>query len=388
MSFLPARRLQQLPPYVFVAVDKLKREAIARGADIIDFGVGDPDLGTPRLITQALARAARDPATHRYPDGEGSLALREAVAAYYGRRFGVRLDPRTEVTTLIGSKEGIAHVAGAVVNPGETVAFPDPGYPVYHAGTLFAGGRSRRLYLTEANRGLPDLEAWPTSALSRLRLLWVNYPHSPTGTVAPLDYLEKLVWLARKHDFYICSDAAYVDVYFDGVKPPSVLQVRGARGRVLEFYSCSKSFNMTGWRLGFAVGHAGMVAALRAFKNNVDSGQFAAIQRAAVVGFENAEKIVAANNRLYQRRRDTLIRGLRRLDWEAEPPPATFYVWLKTRHGLRSMAMVKALLERCAIVATPGFGLGRRSDDHVRLALTTGEDRIRAALGRLAAAGL
>lgn len=382
-----ANRLKALPPYIFLAVDQMKRKAIAEGADIINFGVGDPDLPTPKPIVDALAKAARNPATHQYPNGEGELALRESVAAYYATRFGVKLDPKDEVTTLIGSKEGIGHVAGAFVNPGDTVAFPDPGYPVYNAGTLFSGGKSYRIFLNEKNDFLPDLEKIPASVLSRLKLLWICSPHSPSSVVAPKSYLSKAVRLARKHGFYICSDAAYTDIYYEE-KPPSILEIPGARSVAVEFYSCSKSFNMTGWRLAFAVGNKEMVAGLRKYKSNVDSGQFTAVQYAGIAAFADAEKYISANNRVYQRRRDLLVNGLRDLGWEVPMPKASFYLWIKTRHGLKSMEMFKALLDKCAIVTTPGFGLGEKSDDHIRITLTTGEDRIREALRRIKEAGI
>lgn len=378
-----AERLKALPPYIFLAVDQMKRKKIAEGADIINFGVGDPDLPTPKPIVDALAKAARDPMTHQYPNGEGELSMRGAVADYYARRFDVKLDPASEVTTLIGSKEGIGHVAGAFVNPGDTVAFPDPGYPVYHAGTLFSGGKFYRIFLNEENAFLPDLEKLPLSVLSRIKLLWICSPHSPSAVVAPKSYLAKAVRLAKKHDFYICSDAAYTDIYYDNEKPPSILEAPGAKQRCLEFYSCSKSFNMTGWRLAFAVGNKDMVAGLRKYKSNIDSGQFTAVQFAGIEAFRNAEKFIAANNKIYQRRRDLLVNGLRNLEWDVPLPKASFYLWIKTRHGLKSMDMFKLLLDKCAIVSTPGFGLGERSDDHIRLTLTTGEERINEALRRI-----
>lgn len=378
-----ADRLKKLPPYVFVEVDRLKKEAIKKGADIVNFGVGDPDLPTPPAVVEALAKTAHDAPNHRYPDGEGMLAVREAIANYYQRRFGVKLDPNTEVTSLIGSKEGIGHIALALVNPGETVAYPDPGYPVYHAGTLFAGGKSLPFFLNEKNNYMPDLEKLGTSVLSRIKILWVNYPHSPTGAVASMSYLKKLVALGKKHGFYICSDAAYVDIYYDGIKPPSMLEIPGAKKVCVEFYSCSKPFNMTGWRMGFALGNPEMVQALRKIKNNLDSGQFNAVQYAGIAALNGAEKLIAANNVIYQRRRDLLINGLNKLGWGVPLPPATFYVWVKTRGGLDSMSMTKKLIQDYAIVTTPGVGLGAKSDDHVRMTLTTTEERIKAALARL-----
>lgn len=381
-----ANRLKQLPPYIFVEVDRLKQAAIAKGADVINFGIGDPDLPTPKPIIDALAKAAKDPANHQYPSGTGLLKLRESVAGYYERRFGVKLNPKTEVTTLIGSKEGVAGAAGAFVNPGETVAFPDPGYPVYHTGTLYAGGKSYRLIVDETNDFMPDLEKLPASVLSRWKLLWVNYPHSPSATVAPKSYLKKLIWLAKKHGFYICSDNAYVDIFFDGEQPPSILEIPGARQVAVEFYSCSKSFNMTGWRLAFAVGNKDMVSAIRTYKSNLDSGQFQAVQYAGIEAFNNAEKYIRANNRIYQRRRDLLVNGLNELGWNVPMPKATFYLWPKTRKGLDSMSMTKKLIKQCAIVTTPGVGLGSKSDDRIRFTLTTTEERIKQALERLAQA--
>jgi LL-diaminopimelate aminotransferase len=386
MAIEVAKRLKQLPPYIFVEVDRLKQAAIAKGADVINFGIGDPDLPTPKPIVAELARSAKDAANHQYPSGAGMLKLREAVADYYRRRFGVKLDPQGEVTTLIGSKEGVAGVAGAFINPGETVAFPDPGYPVYHTGTLYAGGKSYRILLDEKNDFLPDLEKLPASVLSRWKVLWVNYPHSPSARVAPKSYLQKLVWLAKKHGFYICSDNAYVDIYFDGEKPPSLLEIPGAGKLAMEFYSCSKSFNMTGWRLAFAVGNKDMVDALRTYKSNLDSGQFQAVQYAGIEAFRNAEKYIAANNNIYQRRRDLLVGGLNDLGWNLPMPKATFYLWAKTRGGLDSMSMTKKLIKECAIVTTPGVGLGSKSDDRIRFTLTTTEDRIKQALQRLAKA--
>ncbi|MBI3735057.1 aminotransferase class I/II-fold pyridoxal phosphate-dependent enzyme, partial [Candidatus Sumerlaeota bacterium] len=267
-------------------------------------------------------------------------------------------------------------------------AFPDPGYPVYHTGTLFSGGKSYRIPLNEENNFMPDLEKLPLSVLSRIKLLWVNYPQSPSAAVAPKSYLAKIVRLAKKHGFYILSDAAYVDIYYDGVKPPSMLEIPGAKQVCLEFYSCSKSFNMTGWRLAFAAGNKDMVLALRKFKNNLDSGAFNAVQYAAIAAFEQAEKYIEANNKVYQRRRDLLIPGLNKLGWNVSMPAATFYVWIKTRHGLDSMGMTKRLLNECAIVTTPGIGLGQHSDDHIRITLTTTEARIKEALKRIEKAGI
>lgn len=381
-----ANRLKQLPPYIFVEVDRLKQAAIAKGADVINFGIGDPDLPTPKPIVAALAKSAKDSANHQYPSGAGLLALRQAVADYYKRRFNVKLDPQNEVTTLIGSKEGVAAVAGAFINPGETVAFPDPGYPVYHTGTLYAGGKSYRILVDETNDFLPDLEKLPASVLSRWKILWINYPHSPSATVAPRSYLQKVVWLAKKHGFYICSDNAYVDIFFDGKRPPSILEIPGASKLAMEFYSCSKSFNMTGWRLAFAVGNKDMVGAVRTYKSNLDSGQFQAVQYAGIAAFQNAEKYIDANNRIYQRRRDLLVNGLNELGWNLPMPKATFYLWAKTRGGLDSMSMTKKLINDCAIVTTPGVGLGSKSDDRIRFTLTTTEDRIKLALQRLAKA--
>lgn len=387
MTVRVAKRLKNLPPYIFAEVDRLKNDAIAEGKDVVDFGIGDPDMPTAKPIVAELIRAVKDPATHQYPSGAGILELRESVSNYYRRRFGVKLNPETEVTMLIGAKEGIAALAGALIDPRQTVVFPDPGYPVYYTGTLYAGGKSHRIYLNEENKFLPDLEQLPSSVLERMKILWVNYPHSPTAAVAPKSYLKKLIWLAKRHDFVICSDAAYVDIYFDGVKPPSILELSGAKKVCVEFYSCSKPFNMTGWRLAFAVGNADLVSAVRTYKSNLDSGQFTAIQRAGVVAFDRAEGFINANLKVYQRRRDLLVDGLNRLGWNVSKPPATFYMWVKTPKGVGSMSFTKRLIDECAIVTTPGVGLGHRSDDHIRFTLTTGEARIKEALKRLESAG-
>jgi LL-diaminopimelate aminotransferase len=355
--------------------------------DLIALGIGDPDLPTPVPIVETLAEAARDPATHQYPLGAGLPQLRRAVADYYVRRFGVKLDPDTEVTTLIGSKEGVAHVAGALVDPGQVVAFPDPGYPVYEGGTIFAGGRPHRYEVNEDNEFLPDFSKLPASVLSRFKLLWINYPNAPTGAVAPKSYFKKIAALAKRHGFLVCSDAAYADIYYDGKRPESFLSAPGAKSVGIEFYSCSKSFNMTGWRLAFAVGNRQMIAALRAYKNNCDSGVFSAVQRAGVVAFDNAEAFTAANNRLYQGRRDRLVEGLRSLGWRPIEPAATFFVWVPTPGGADSMELFRRLLDRCGVVTTPGFGLGRKSGKYLRFALTTSEARIGEAVERMRAAG-
>lgn len=383
-----AERLKQLPPYIFVHLDQLKKEAIKKGADIISFGIGDPDLPTPKPIIDALCKAARVPQNHQYPDGEGLPESRMAICDYYESRFGVKLDWATEATTLIGSKEGVGHAPLALINPGETVAFPDPGYPVYHTGTLFAGGVSYRYPLNEENNFMFDFEKLPLDVLSRIKALWICYPHSPSGAVATRGYLKKLVALAKKHGFYILSDAAYADIYYDGIKPPSLLEIPGAKNVAMEFYSCSKTFNMTGWRLAYAVGNKDMVQALRKLKNNLDSGQFNAVQYAGIAGFKDAEKFIASNNKIYQKRRDILVNGLRDLGWEVNPPPATFYVWIKTRGGMDSMSMTTRLIKDCAIVTTPGIGLGQAADDHIRITLTVTEPRIREALERIRKSGI
>ncbi|MDD5557335.1 MAG: LL-diaminopimelate aminotransferase [bacterium] len=378
-----AGRLRRLPPYLFAEIDRIKREVIRRGADVIDLGVGDPDLPTPGHIVEALERAARDPANHRYALDLGMPVLREAIAAWYDRRFGVRLDPSSEILPLIGSKEGIAHLPFAFIDPGDAALVPDPAYPVYRATTILAGGEPHGMPLLEENGFLPDLDRVARDLPRRARILYLNYPNNPTAAVCDAAFLARAVEFGRRHDVIVCHDAAYTELAFDGYSAPSLLQVEGAREVGVEFHSLSKTYSMTGWRIGFAVGNADVVAALGKVKSNIDSGIFQAVQLAGVAALTGPQEFLPAFLETYRRRRDVLVDGLRALGWRVARPRATFYVWARVPDGFTSASLVRTLIEKAGIVATPGSGLGPAGEGYVRMALTVGEDRIREAVGRM-----
>ena len=383
MAFETSRRLKQLPPYLFVELDRLKEEAIARGEDVINLGIGDPDLPTPAPIVEALKRAAENPFNHRYPIGRGFKAFREKVAEYYARRFNLALNPDKEILALIGSKEGIGHIPLAFVNPGELVLVPDPCYPPYVSGTLLAGGEPFRLSLSEEQGFLPQLDKLERSVLERAKLLFFNYPNNPTTAVADAAFFEQVVFYAKKYGFIACHDAAYIDIAFDGYRPPSFLQTPGARDVGIEFYSLSKTFNMTGWRIAAACGNAEVISGLARVKSHLDTGIFGAIQEAGVVAFDMYEQVVPQSVRIYQERRDVLVAGLRQQGWELEIPRATFYCWLRTKPGITSAVMTKKLVTQAAIIATPGHGLGDAGEGYVRLALTVPAERLKMVIERL-----
>ncbi len=385
-EFAVARRLSELPPYLFVEIDRKRREAVARGVDVISLSIGDPDIPTPAPIIRALARAAREPANHRYPESEGLDRFREAVADWYRRRFGVELSPRSEVLTLIGAKEGIGHLPLALVDPGDVVLIPDPAYPVYRAGTIFAGGEPYEMPLRRENKFLPDLNAIPNAIRERARLMFINYPNNPTGAVAPLEFYREVVDFATRYNIVVAQDNTYSEISFDGYRPPSFLEAPGAKDVGIEFHSLSKTFNMTGWRIAFAVGRADVVEALRKIKSNLDSGAFQAVQDAGITALSMAEEISARNSKIYQRRRDVLIGGLRKVGLSVEAPRATFYVWPRVPAGFDSASFVSTLIERAGIVCTPGNGFGKEGEGYVRFALTADVSRLREALARLASA--
>ncbi len=382
----PARRLAALPPYLFAEIDRLKQEALRSGKDLIDLGVGDPDLPTPEPIVEALRSAARNPRHHRYPSYEGMEAFREAVAAWYRRRFGVKLDPAREVLTLIGSKEGIGHLPLALLNPGDTALIPDPGYPVYQAGTLFAGGRPVRMRLRRENGFLPELAKIPAATARRARVMFLNYPNNPTAATAEPAFFEEAVRFARRHRIAVCHDAAYSEIAFDGYRAPSFLQTDGAIEVGVEFHSLSKTFNMTGWRIGFVVGNAAAIAALGRLKSNLDSGVFQAVQEAGIAALAMDGGVVEKACAVYRERRDALVRGLQAAGLEVTPPRATFYVWARIPKKYRSAQFAALLLSRAGIVATPGNGFGPGGEGYVRFTLTVPVERMREAVARLGSA--
>ena len=386
MAFKRASRLDKLPPYLFIEIDRKKREAIAAGKDVIDFGVGDPDRPTPRFIIDRMATAVYDPKNHRYPFDTGVPAFRETAAKWFYARFGVALDPHKEMLVLIGSKEGLGHLPLAVLEPGDIALIPSPGYPVYQAATVFAGGVPHVMPLTEQRGYLPDLDAIPAAVLDKAALLFLNYPNNPTGAVASPAFYEKCVALARRHGFIICSDAAYSEVYYDdGDRPHSILEVPGAKDVCVEMHSLSKTFNMTGWRIAFAAGCPEVLAALAKVKGNMDSGAFNAIQEAGAAALHDSERREVTEIReTYRARRDLLVAGLARSRFGVRPPAATFYVWAHCPAGYDSMACAARLLDEAAVVAIPGVGFGQTGEGYVRFALTVERERIAQAIDRLA----
>jgi len=385
MAFKRASRLDQLPPYLFIEIDRKKRAAIASGKDVIDFGVGDPDRPTPRFIIDRMAKAVYDPNNHRYPFDTGVPAFKDAAAAWLSRRFGVQVDVKTELLVLIGSKEGLGHLPLAVVNPGDTVLIPTPGYPVYAAATLFAGGKPHYIPLTAEHSFLPDLDALAPAILEQTSLVFLNYPNNPTGATAPASFYARCIELAKRHGFIICSDASYTEIYYDeNDRPRSILELPGAKDVCVEMHSLSKTFNMTGWRIAFAAGNADVLAALAKIKGNMDSGAFNAVQEAGLAAIEGIDRPEVADiRRLYRARRDVLVEGLARAGFGVKAPPATFYMWARCPAGYESMTCAARLLDEAAIVAIPGAGFGQAGEGYVRFALTVEEERIVQAIGRL-----
>ncbi len=379
-----AKRIENLPPYLFVEITRKIAQKKAKGEDVISFAIGDPDIPTPPHIIDRLCQAARDPVNHRYPESEGLPELRQAIAEWYQQRFGVSLDPEKEVLPLLGAKEGIAHIALCFIDPGDIALVTDPAYPVYAIGTLLAGGESYYLPLTEQNNFLPDLESIPEDILKRAKLLWLNYPNNPTGAVADLDFFKRAVEFARRHNIGICHDAPYSEVAYDGYKPVSFLQAEGANEVGVEFHSLSKSFNMTGWRIGMVVGNAAMVNALKTVKSNVDSGIPQAIQLAAIAALRGPQDCIPQHNAIYQRRRDLVVEMLNNIGLEAKSPKASLYVWAKVPKGYNSVDLATDLLEQVGVVVTPGVGYGKSGEGYIRLSLTISDAGLVKGLSRLA----
>jgi LL-diaminopimelate aminotransferase len=378
-----AKRIDQIPPYLFAEIDKKKAEMRQKGMDLIDLGIGDPDLPTPRPIIDRLKKAAEDPKNHRYPSYEGMIEFRTAVAQWYERRFGVRIDPGTEVLSLIGSKEGIAHIPLAFVNPGDLVLIPSPGYPVYRVATLFAGGIPHFLPLHKENGFLPNLLDVPRETAEKAKMLFINYPNNPTSAVAERSFFEEVVAFAQRYSLIVCHDAAYSELAFDGYRPLSFLEIDGAKEVGIEFHSLSKTFNMTGWRIGFAVGHGDIVSGLGQVKTNIDSGLFQAIQEAGVEALNHLDTPLPEIIQIYEKRRDVMVEGLREIGLEVDRPKATFYLWIQIPRGYTSTQFAALLLEQGGIVATPGNGFGEAGEGYIRMALTVDEMRLKEAIERI-----
>ena len=380
----PAKRIAQLPPYLFVEVTRKINEKRARGEDVISLAIGDPDLRTPDHVIQALQESLKDTANHRYPESDGLPEFRQAVARWYKKRFNVELDSDTEVLPTIGSKEGIAHIAWCYIDPGDVALVPDPGYPVYSVGTMLAGGNSYLMPLKRENNFLPDLDAIPEYVARRAKLLWINYPNNPTAAVADLDFYDKVVAFARKYDVVVCHDGPYTEVAYDGYEPVSFLQAKGAKEVGIEFHSLSKSYNMTGWRIGMAVGNAEVIDALMRIKSNIDSGIFQAVQHAAIAALDGPQDVIEHHNRVYQARRDKLVPVLRKMGLEVDPPKASLYVWAKLPDGINSGDFAAKLIEAANVVVTPGRGYGEAGEGYIRCSLTVADDALDRALERLA----
>jgi LL-diaminopimelate aminotransferase len=365
-----AKRVENLPPYLFVEISKKIAEKRAKGEEVITFAIGDPDLPTPSHILDRLCREANEPVNHRYPESEGLPELRQAIADWYEGRFGVSFNPETEVLPLIGSKEGIAHIPMCFINPGDTALVPDPYYPVYPVSVTLAGGRPYYIPLREKNNYLPNLNNIPDYVLKMTSLMWLNYPNNPTGAVADLEFFNKVVKFAQKNDIIVCHDGPYSEVAFDDYQPVSFMQAEGAKEVGVEFHSLSKSYNMTGWRIGMVVGNAEMVGALKTLKSNLDSGIPQAIQYAAIEALNGPQGCIAEHNAIYQKRRDLIVDVLNNIGLEANVPKASLYVWARVPEGYNSVDFATELLEQVNVVVIPGIGYGKNGENYVRLSLT------------------
>ncbi len=383
MPFKLAKRIQTLPPYLFAELDRRKQEKIEEGVDVIDLGVGDPDLPTPEPIIDALKRASEDPENHKYPSYVGMKAFREAVAQWYKRRFGIELDPDREVITLIGSKEGIAHFPLAFVEEGDVVLCPDPAYPVYSIGTKFAGGEPYFMPLLEENDFLPDLGAVPQEIVERAKILWINYPNNPTSVDASEDFYRDLIRWAKKNNIIIASDNAYSEIYTGDRKPLSILQIEGARDVCIEFHSLSKTYNMTGWRIGMAVGNEELIRALGKVKTNIDSGQFNAVQYAGITALNLPDSELDKLRATYRERRNAITSALQKIGLSPTETDTTFYVWTKVPEGYSSADFVGRLIDEAGIVCTPGNGFGEAGEGYFRISLTVPTERLLEAVKRI-----
>jgi len=379
-----SKRLSGLAPYLFVEINQKIAEKKAKGEEVISFAVGDPDMPTPAPIIDALCQAAQEPANHRYPETEGLAELRQAIAGWYQGRFGVQLDPDSEVLPLIGSKEGIAHIALCFIDFDDVALVPDPGYPVYSISTKLAGGSPYAMPLSEEKDFIPDLAAIPAHILKKAKLMWLGYPNNPTGAVASLDFFQKAVGFARQNDLVVCHDAAYTEIVFDDYQAPSFLQADGAKEIGVEFHTLSKSYNMTGWRIGMVVGNAKIVDALKKVKSNLDSGIPQAIQYAAIEALNGPQDYLPKKNAIYQRRRDLLIDILNNIGVQAKPPKGGIYIWAKVPEGYTSVEFATELLDKHGVVVTPGTGFGKNGEGYVRLSLTVPDATFVKGLSRLA----
>jgi len=377
------KRLEKIPPYPFAELDKKRNAAVAKGLDVINLGVGDPDLPTPGKIIETLCREAANPENHQYPSYEGMPAFREAAVAWLKRRFGVEIDSKEEIVSLIGSKEGIAHIFPAFVQLGDIALVPSPAYPVYNVSTILADGTPYIMPLRKRNGYLPDLDSIPPEALNKARIMFINYPNNPTAATASLEFFKKVVAFAREHNIALCHDNAYSELTFDGYVAPSILQVEGAKDVAVEFHSLSKTYCMTGWRIGFAAGNKEIIAGLSRVKTNVDSGLFQAIQYAGITAMNEVEDEVEEMRKTFQERRDVLVKGIKSLGWEVEAPRATFYLWLPVPSDETAVDFCSRVIEETGVVITPGVGFGKEGEGFFRIAYCKKRARLEEAVDRL-----
>ena len=383
-----SERLEKIPPYLFAEIDRKIAEARAKGIDIISLGIGDPDKPTLQPVVDEMHKAIDNPKNHDYPPYNGTEQFRTAARNWIKKRFDVELNADTEILANIGSKEAIAHVFFAYVDKGDYTLVPDPGYPVYKNATIFAGGTPYAMPLLEENGFLPDLDKITEDIARKAKLMFINYPNNPTGATADLEFYKKAVAFCKKYDILLCSDMAYSEMTYDGYKAPSVLQVEGAKDVTLEFYSHSKSYNMTGWRVGFVAGNAAAIKALGTIKNNIDSGTFKAIQQAASAAFSVDQSYIDKLNGMYQERRDVMVKGLQELGWDIKPTKATFYIWIPTPNGMSSEEFATIMLEKANVVVPPGIGYGKCGEGYIRIALTKDVEILKKALQRMKDAGI
>jgi len=378
-----ARRVDAVPPYLFAELERTIARKHREGVDVISLGIGDPDLPTPAAVVEALAAAGRDPSTHRYPTNHGSDELRAVAAAFYRERFGVELDPESEVVPALGGKEAVGHVALVLLEPGDICLSPDPGYPPYTSGPLFAGAEVHYLPLEEANAFLPDLERVPDELTARANLLFLNYPNNPTGATVEPGYFERAVELARRQGLVVVHDNAYSEICFDGYRAPSFLETPGAKEVGIEIFSLSKGWNMTGWRSGLVAGNAEVVERYRQLKTNLDSGMFEAVQRATIAALTEARDFPREMSEVYRRRRDLVVEALAAIGLEVDPPQATPYFWVRVPAGHTSASFTELVLEQTGVVVSPGPAYGPSGEGFVRLSLTVSDDRLAEAMRRI-----
>lgn len=384
-----AKRTETLPPYLFAEIDKKKQAAIEKGVDIINMGIGDPDKATFSHIVDEMVLAVKDPSTHNYPPYQGTKDFRVAAVKWFEKRFGEKFDPDKECVSTIGSKEAIHNLILAVIDQGDICLTPDPAYPVYKTSTLLCGGTPHIMPLYEKNNWLPDLSKIPTDVAQKANMMIICYPNNPTGAIAPIEFYDEVVAYCKKYDIILMSDNAYSEVGFDGYEPPSIFNAKGARDIAIELHSLSKSYNMTGWRVGFAIGNEKIVKALGTVKTNIDSGVFKAVQRAAIAAFNTPKEVLQANVDLYRERRDAALEGLRSLGCDIKPSKGTLYVWAPIPSSFKSSGeFASTLLDKCGIVVPPGNGYGACGEGYFRIALSIDKSRIKEAFERMKKEGI